>query len=1092
VSLLLSRIFLHNWHRFRHHSLEVDRCLYLAGHNGSGKSSVLDALQVVLVADLGRVRFNSSAQERSKRDLDSYVRGKLGENRWLRPGNTVAYLALEFTDPAGGDGLVAGTVIEAGPDRTTERTAFLLSGPLDPTRFFDGDRPLTRRELKQHLGKRRTERAFDTIGEYQAELCNRLGGFAPDRFVDLFLRALTFQPIPNIRTFVEQWLLDAKPLDVANLRAVVERLERLQREAERVQAQMTALAGIIGLQGQLASTLTQLRQGRLAEAQVQVWRLDEAIAAAAAQNADRQQQLAVSEEGLAVVRAGLMQTESRLTAAQVSLAQDPVMQRRQALTDELARLRDRLHEVRDRWQRVRTSLQPAVAAIGAALAAPGGWSAAEQSVLQDFQTLMAGDLSLMPPPLPAVLPRLLAVADAALERTERAYHERRLAADGVEQQLQGAQRRYQQLKSGAKPYPQAGERLRDRLEPVLGYRPKLLAEMIDVPDERWQDAVEALLAGRRYNIIVPPEAFDRCLLVLEQARREGISGVGLVDLGKAATESRPAQPQSLALQVATVDPLVRAYVDTLLGDVITCETVATLKRHRRAVTPEVVVYQEWTARAIPQPHFQPWVIGSRALASQLQACEREIQARQAERDALQPQVAALAGRKQDLSLLTRLPQDTVRDEELDERPLRQIVAEQAAALAGLDLSHLDQLQAEIVVLQTLRVTQRQDEATLIERKGALQNQLEEGRRTVETLTADRLEAWTRFDAVCRQHPDDTEAGCALASDWRDAGPDLATVLRRVADTLKQLVGKEGKQRNELATQVERFNVVHHFGGKPEPDDGRFRSEHDRLAATELPRYQQDIANAQQEADVELREHVLHQLRENLMSAEQQFDQLNAALSGIDFDGERYRFECQPNDHQRRYYHLIQEAELVGNTSLTASGHYREHQVDYDAFFRQLIEQPQSEQDRREQERLTDYRYYLDFDILVTDKTGDKSRLSKILASRSGGETQTPFYVTIAASFVQLYRIGPRTGRPSIRLIVFDEAFNKMDQERIGATLDLFRRFGLQIVAATPLERCEYLVPRMETNLVLTAVGDHVLVEPYANYALTLETDDARL
>lgn len=109
-----------------------------------------------------------------------------------------------------------------------------------------------------------------------------------------------------------------------------------------------------------------------------------------------------------------------------------------------------------------------------------------------------------------------------------------------------------------------------------------------------------------------------------------------------------------------------------------------------------------------------------------------------------------------------------------------------------------------------------------------------------------------------------------------------------------------------------------------------------------------------------------------------------------------------------------------------------------------------------------------------------------MKGKSGGETQTPFYLTIAASFVQLYRIGERTGRPVVRLVVFDEAFSKMDQHRIGATLELFQHFDLQIVTATPLERCEYLVPKMCTSLILTTAGDRVLVEPYRNYEARLE------
>ena len=48
-----------------------------------------------------------------------------------------------------------------------------------------------------------------------------------------------------------------------------------------------------------------------------------------------------------------------------------------------------------------------------------------------------------------------------------------------------------------------------------------------------------------------------------------------------------------------------------------------------------------------------------------------------------------------------------------------------------------------------------------------------------------------------------------------------------------------------------------------------------------------------------------------------------------------------------------------------------------------------------------------------------------------------------------------------------------------------QHFGLQIITATPLERCEYIVPKLCTSLVLTRVGDRVLIEPYRNYAARL-------
>src|SRR5579859_6519653 len=96
--LELTKIFLHSWHRFQSQEIAVQDGLYLAGHNASGKSTILDALQVLLLADLDLIKFNSSAQERSERTLDGFVRGKIMENRLLRPGGAIGYVAIEFTE----------------------------------------------------------------------------------------------------------------------------------------------------------------------------------------------------------------------------------------------------------------------------------------------------------------------------------------------------------------------------------------------------------------------------------------------------------------------------------------------------------------------------------------------------------------------------------------------------------------------------------------------------------------------------------------------------------------------------------------------------------------------------------------------------------------------------------------------------------------------------------------------------------------------------------------------------------------------------------------------------------------------------------
>jgi uncharacterized protein YPO0396 len=88
----------------------------------------------------------------------------------------------------------------------------------------------------------------------------------------------------------------------------------------------------------------------------------------------------------------------------------------------------------------------------------------------------------------------------------------------------------------------------------------------------------------------------------------------------------------------------------------------------------------------------------------------------------------------------------------------------------------------------------------------------------------------------------------------------------------------------------------------------------------------------------------------------------------------------------------------------------------------------------------------------------------VLREKSGGEAQTPYYVAIAASFYRFYKNRPEE---TVRLVMFDEAFNKMDDERIGKILQFYRELKLQVIAAVPTEKIESIMPYMErTNLVI--------------------------
>jgi uncharacterized protein YPO0396 len=1107
----LTRIFLHNWHRFDHKVIEVEDSLYLAGANGTGKSSVLDAMQVVLIADLQKIRFNSSAQqgqERSERTLDTYVRGKIGEDRWLRPGNTVAYLALEFWDRVRDAKLTVGACIEAGEGKGSsgDRMYFILAEALDPGLFLRDGRELARRELKQLLKNRRGARSFDHVNEYLEQMLDRLGGLNP-RFPELFLRALTFQPIRNIGEFVERWLLQEKRLDTETLRQVKERLDQLSRASNEVKEKLCALRAIIERQAEVRRLRERHAEYTVLVCLLRIVELDRRARALAGRMIETENQIAEARREIGRIQSSLKGAQDAFFEARMQLEQSDVVRRRNDLQRQLGEAEQQVGEIERRWTALRGDLQREASAFQPLLEA-NALEPDEAEKLRDLGAEAAALTDSQPPP-----ERLPGLIDETFPLLEEAFNRVKGRQVRINDQLNELLERGKILekeleslrKTGKASYRREVERMRDLLAPLIGARPPLLCELIEIPDERWQDAVEAMLGARRFTIVPPPESFDAALRILEEARaREQLYEAALLDLERASNEARQARPRSLALQVETAESGLREYIDSILGDIITCDEITQLRSHRRAVTPNVVYYGEWTVRAIRPESYRPWFIGSRAQRSQIEALESELESIRERLLELQPQSRMIEAQVTMLRRVYELGKLRQRfDAPLDASDLRKLADEIRSELRSLDLGGIAALQEEVDRLQLLVAT----EEAAKERIGRHLTELEIG---LQSLGEQKLAAMREYGEAGQQ-ADETRARYPKAIipaeellderlkviDEQPGGDSgFGELIGNAASRAKGFDTQANNEQQQLTQEATRYNTLYQFAGAAfDPASDSYLNEERRLNATELPKYQEQIAEEQRRADQQLREHVLHQLRENIRMAQQELDRINDALHGLEFNRKRYRFMHRPNEEMRGHYQLIMGAELLGSEPLFASAFYQQHKESFDDFYRQLTE-PSGD---RELERLTDYRRYLSYDIEVQHSDGQRSQLSKIMGHTSGGETQTPFYLTIAASFLQLYRVGEgltsnrrtaRTnlsGRPTIRLVAFDEAFSKMDQQHIGSTLDMFQKFNLQVITATPLERCEYLVPKICTSLVLTAVGDSVLIEPYRNYAARLQS-----
>ena len=126
--------------------------------------------------------------------------------------------------------------------------------------------------------------------------------------------------------------------------------------------------------------------------------------------------------------------------------------------------------------------------------------------------------------------------------------------------------------------------------------------------------------------------------------------------------------------------------------------------------------------------------------------------------------------------------------------------------------------------------------------------------------------------------------------------------------------------------------------------------------------------------------------------------------------------------------------------------------------------------RKNMEKYADYRTYLSFDMqqIIEGEETIKIRLSRMLRKNSGGEGQNPQYIALLASFAQAYKIGSqvRTGQnPTIRLVVLDEAFSKMDAEKVASCIKLIRGLGFQAIISATNDKIQNYLENVDKTFV---------------------------
>ena len=157
--LAFTRIALNNWHYISRKVLSLNREInFFTGHSGSGKSTVIDAMQLVLYANTdGRGFFNKAAADDSDRSLIEYLRGmvNIGENNefsYLRNQNFSSTIVLEMQLTGTENFQCIGIVFDVNTaSNEVSRRFFWHKGSLWENEYRTASRPMSISEVELYL-----------------------------------------------------------------------------------------------------------------------------------------------------------------------------------------------------------------------------------------------------------------------------------------------------------------------------------------------------------------------------------------------------------------------------------------------------------------------------------------------------------------------------------------------------------------------------------------------------------------------------------------------------------------------------------------------------------------------------------------------------------------------------------------------------------------------------------------------------------------------------------------------------------------------------------------------------------------------------
>lgn len=1079
------RLCLTNWGGVDHTILEFNEYVNLfSGKSGSGKSTAMDALQVILYGSVSSNFLNRAADDKkNKRSVFGYLRGEQKDGTANREKQDFcSVIALEIEDVRTHTKNCVGFNFEVR-SKDTELNKFVYfshTGDMPEGGYLTKEGiPFTNAQMRKLIeerersignrGRAEINRIYNTKEAYLATLYQKiLGGIDGRRFETMEKSAIALQMSNGTGQFIKDYMfpqgtgeaITQLSEQLGAYRDICERIEDIKKRIgllENVQKAGIKLSTAKAEQVHYSSLIKYLNIVD-AKDHIAAWQAEkETVDGELIQLKQVQEKFQKQEESI----------NEQWTQAKADLQSSDLGHYKEHL-EELNRRSEMLAANNRRWRTVTEGLKQ--------------WG--EDDYINDYlsgQVLKKIDLFLKEQ---VTTEKCVELRETLLEEKKQLEKELGMLQEDyreIKKQLEERRSIVNDMKQDRKPYgaklKKAQAELQEHLQYACGKDAKVfvLADLFDIQDAEWKNAVEGCMGKLRFALITEPKYAEEAAREFRKLSRH--ENIDLIN-AKALKESQPKSRENSLYETVICE---KDYVDDclkrFLGSIIKCQTEEEMIAAGNAITKDCYSYHNFMFRHLRKKDYEMAFIGTKVSKVKLGEYEREL-------EKLEKRFAALGEQISHMKLM--YDYEMLAENPFDYMEFSKAGTELEETMAEIEKLHtvIDNLEkGEFRELQQREEQLHKEYKNLRKQSRECNIRIQEKTARAAGLAADikgkeeelkELEIGytenTKIKEEIRQEREKGISGITLNNRW----------IRKIKEARE--TEEEAKQERTIAREEYITNYPNSEFTGWEPDNEKYDRKLVEYQKNYEPQYQEEFEKQCSLIYKSLRDNVIAKIHGDIKAAHRHKEEINRLLRETNFADSCYQIDIEPADNaDGQFYDMLMAEELdtknpdndgfEGQLSLGENAFYQKYEMQIKALMEKFmpaknIDEVQVKKYQEEMNKYADYRTYLAFRMneIVTDSEGKtirKNYVDEMAGRDSGGEGQNPKYVALLAGFAMLYM--SQTNRDSkIKLVLLDEAFSKMDQERSAVCLQYARKMDLQLIVCVPDERLQSLIRNVDS------------------------------